>query len=72
MKSYKEFREEIQNVIDNRPSHIRRGQAVFNYIDKNYGVARTLQYELGLDCYYRDEIIEEFVQKSYELLRDLN
>lgn len=72
MKSYKEFREEVQNVIDNRPSYIRMGQAVFNYIDESYGVARTLQFELGIDCFYRDDLIEEFVQKSYEILRDVN
>ncbi len=81
MKSYKEFREEIQEVIDNRNSHLRKGQAVFNYIyiQYNIGVRTCPEYndETALidkkyDPFYKDENIEIYVEKVYEILKDLN
>lgn len=72
MKSFNEFRNEVLSVSDNRPSHIRKGQSVFNYIDEYYNIARTVQFEKHVDCFYNDELIEEFIKECYLLLKDLN
>lgn len=72
MKSYEEFRNECLAVAENRPSHIRKGQAIFNYVDEMYGVAREAQFVHGIDCYYLDNKIDEFIICTYNILKDLN
>ena len=46
----------------------RDGQAVFNYIDSKYGVARELQFRHNIDCFYNDSCINEFIEKAVELI----
>lgn len=46
----------------------RDGQAVFNYIDSKYGIARELQFNYGIDCFYNDSCINEFIEKAVELI----
>ena len=60
-----EFKKEVLNFMDNRPKAWRKGQAVFNYIDKYYGVAREVQFEDLVDCFYNDDIIDEFIEKAF-------
>lgn len=67
--TFEDFKNEIDNVIINRPKSWRKGQAVFNYIESKYGVARSVQFEDGIDCFYRDDQIEEFLQKAYERIK---
>ena len=85
MKSYKEFREEIQEVIDNRNPHLRKGQAVFNYIYTQYNIGvrtcstncpefydETALIDKKYDPFYKDENIEAYVKVVYDTLRDLD
>jgi hypothetical protein len=44
----------------------RKGQTVFNYIDKKYGVARYVQFQEHIDCFYDDNQIEDFIKASWE------
>lgn len=67
--TFGDFKNEIARVIENRPKSWRKGQAVFNYIESKYGVARSVQFEYGIDCFYRDDQIEEFLQKAYERIK---
>lgn len=67
--TFGDFKNEIARVIENRPKIWRKGQAVFNYIESKYGVARAVQFEDGIDCFYRDDQIEEFLQKAYERIK---
>lgn len=67
--TFGDFKNEIARVIENRPKNWRKGQAVFNYIESKYGVARSVQFEDGIDCFYRDDQIEEFLQKAYERIK---
>ena len=64
-KSLNEFREEILTAMENRASHLRKGQFVFNYINENYGVARYVQFIDGIDCFYNDDVIDQFIDKCY-------
>lgn len=67
--TFGDFKNEIARVIENRPKSWRKGQAVFNYIESKYGVARAVQFEDGIDCFYRDDQIEKFLQKAYERIK---
>lgn len=64
------FLEEINAVIKNRPSEWRKGQTVFNYINEKYGVARTAQFEYGVDCFYMDDKIPDFIDLCYKLIEE--
>lgn len=67
MKTFEEFRKEIVDWAKNdRPKDWRYGQAVFNAVDEVYGVARTVQFKDGVDCFYSDECVDMFLQKAYD------
>ena len=63
-----EFQAEVLQAMNQRPSQYRPGQAVFNYIDENYGVARHVQFVDGIDCFYDDDQIIPFIYSSYMAL----
>lgn len=65
-----EFHKKVMNGIEELPASWRKGQKVFNYIDANYNVARTVQFENGVDCFHRDDKIEEFINCAYDLLEE--
>lgn len=69
---YFEFREHIFNELKNKPKWSRLGQFVFNYIDEHYGVARQVQFVDGVDCFYDDSKIEEFIKLSFEKIGGQN
>lgn len=53
---------EVEIAMLDRPPHIREGQFVFNYIEKEYGqVARDVMEYDGVDCFYIDRNIEKFL-----------
>ena len=60
------FREDVLTAMKNKPKDWRDGQFVFNYIDEKYGVARYVQQVEGVDCFYKDNAIDEFIVRSYE------
>ena len=66
--TYEEFREDVLNGIKAFQNNWRKGQKVFNYIDSKYHVVRKVQFDYGIDCFYRDDLIDNFLEKAYELL----
>lgn len=73
MKTYQEYKNECLAVAENRSQYLRKGQAIFNYVDEKYGdVAREAHHEHGIDCYYRDDKIDDFITCTYNILKDLN
>ena len=66
--TYNDFITEIWSNVDNCPKEWRKGQKVFNVIEKLYGnVARDVQFIDGVDCFYddRDETINLFIDKCW-------
>ena len=63
--TYEEFRGDIFKNIKDLPDNWRKGQKVFNYIESN---ARKVQFDYGVDCFYRDDLIDKFIETSYKLL----
>ncbi len=63
---FEEFKEEIFNNLENLPEDWRKGQKIFNYVDFAYGdLARHIQFEHGVDCFYRDDLIDDFLKEVY-------
>ena len=63
-----EFRADVLTSMKDKPKEWRDGQFVFNYINEVYGVARYVQFIEGIDCFYNDEKIDQFIDKCYVTL----
>lgn len=66
--TYEEFKADVFKNIKNLPDNWRKGQKVFNYIESKYKIARIVQFDCGIDCFYRDGLIDKFLEKAYKLL----
>lgn len=66
--------EELKQEIANTkfPTSWRKGQSVFNYIDSVYGVARKVQFEDDIDCFYNDDSIDDFINASIKYINNGN
>lgn len=68
-------REELKEIILDDSKKIKElypyyrfGQAVFNYVDEYLGVARKVQFEDHVDCFYNDDAVDAFVEKALDAL----
>lgn len=66
--TFEEFKNEVLEGIKEYPSNWRYGQKIFNYIDHKYNVARIAQCKYGVDCFYNDSIVDEFLEKCYNII----
>ena len=64
-----ELRKEIYS--HEKPKGWREGQFVFNMVGELYGVARIVQFDYGVDCFYNDDKIEEFLIRSVEVINSV-
>lgn len=62
------FKNYILDSIKLCPKEWRKGQSVFNLVDEVFGVARAVQFEDNVDCFYNDANIDEFIEKAFERL----
>lgn len=75
-KQIKDYtREELKEIIldDSKKMkelypYYRWGQAVFNYVDEYLGVARKVQFEDNVDCFYNDDEVDAFIEKTLDAL----
>lgn len=65
--TFEEFVSDIKTKAekDLKSWNLRLGQSIFNTVDEEYGVARIVQFEDGIDCFYNDDKIEDFLKASY-------
>lgn len=61
-----EFKNSIYSI--EKPSNWRDGQFVFNTIDRLYGVARAVQFNDRIDCFYDNSKIDQFIIACYNKL----
>lgn len=68
------FKKEIYDALKYKPDFWRNGRFVFNYIEENYGgVGGYVELIEGVNCYYDDEKIDEFISLCYKNLgKDIN
>ena len=58
----KEIKEKVYSVPI--PHNWRQGQFVFNRVEEIYGnVARLVQFKDHVDCFYKDDAIDNFIDK---------
>lgn len=65
-----QFIADVMSLIDECPRTWRKGQSVFNIVDAKYGVARAVQFEDHIDCFYDDEQIEPFLLAAYKRIKE--
>ena len=66
-----ELKIEIENNLDIKPKNWRKGQFVFNYINSTYsGVAREVQFNDGVDCFYNDEQTDNFINHCVKRINE--
>ena len=53
---------DAKRLMEIHPEY-RYGQSVFNIVDQCIGLARTVQFCDGIDCFYDDEKIDAFIEK---------
>lgn len=66
-----ELKNEINDYRSVKPKEWREGQFVFNYIDQVYGdLARAVQFDDGVDCFYNDNEIDNFIDCCVKRLNE--
>jgi hypothetical protein len=70
---YEDFIVKIWETVDSCPKEWRKGQKVFNVCDELFGgTARDVQFIDGIDCFYEDKYIDNFINAVWERLNDDN
>lgn len=64
-----EFKEDVFKGIKDLPNDWREGQKVFNYINFTYHVARKVQLEDNIDCFYDNNEIDDFIKSAYTYVK---
>ena len=57
-----------EEALKNKPFNYRNGQQVFNYIQSTYQIGYLIKEKYGVDCFYVDSKIDEFLEKTVEEL----
>lgn len=65
-----ELKDEVYTAMGDKPQQWRDGQFVFNYIDAKYKVARQIQFQDNVDCFYRDDKINAFLKCAVERINN--
>jgi hypothetical protein len=68
--TFKQLKKEITSNPDFK-KHNNKGQFVFNYIEQNYKVGKIIINEELIDCYYNDNLIDDFIYKAVEWINKL-
>ena len=63
--------EEIKEMANNRPEDWRYGQAIFNYAYQLYPKETNELRGSEFDCFYRNDLVEIFLEKLNEKLEKL-
>ena len=69
MLTYENFISGLWAAVNKCPTNWRQGQKVFNVIDEVYGIARDVQFKDGVDCFYDDKKIDEFIEKAWNRIK---
>lgn len=60
--TFQELKAEVMERARFKHSFLRLGQFIFNYIHGFYGVAMSVRVHDGVDCYYNDNLIDDFLE----------
>lgn len=65
--TFNEFKTSILKGIEGLPKNWRYGQKVFNYVEEYFGVAREVQFARNVDCFYNNDLVNEFIVNAYDV-----
>ena len=70
-KDRESFEKFISFLMERKSPLLREGQAIFNYVDEYFGkVARAVQFEDMIDCYYDNNSIKSFLEASWKRISE--
>jgi hypothetical protein len=70
-KDRESFEKFINLLMERKSPLLREGQAIFNYVDEYFGkVARAVQIEDRIDCYYDNDNIKSFLEASWKRISE--
>lgn len=64
------LKKEIETVIANKPSCYTKGQAVYNHMDFEYGVAKAVKDSDGIDCTADETQIDIFIEHCAKRIKE--
>lgn len=71
MITFEDFKNDILIALESKPKDWRDGQFVFNYIEESFpGLSRAVQFGKKIDCFYRDDKIDEFIKEAYNIYQE--
>lgn len=76
-KEVEDFYKLIQDKVATYPSNWRKGQKVFNAAEEclleltNRNIARDVQFEDNVDCFYDDNAIDDFLNHCWVRLKSI-
>jgi hypothetical protein len=60
--TFQALKAEVMERARFKHGYLRLGQFIFNYIHGFYGVAMSVRVLDGVDCYYDDNLIVDFLE----------
>jgi len=70
-KNKESFMNFINFLMERKVKLWREGQSVFNFVEMYFGnVARKVQFEDGIDCFYNNENIDSFLEASWKRISE--
>ena len=71
MITFEDFKNDILIALESKPKDWRDGQFVLNYIEESFpGLSRADQFDKKIDCFYRDDKIDEFIKEAYNIYQE--
>lgn len=61
---------EINIALANKPSYLRKGEFIYNYIDENYKVADDVRLKDFVSCFFDNDYIDKFLECASKRIID--
>ena len=62
--------DEINIVLVNKPSYLRKGEFIYNYIDENYNVVNNIRVRDFVSCLFDNDYIDKFLECASKRIND--
>ena len=65
-----ELIDEIKIALANKPSYLRKGEFIYNYIDETYNVADDVRLKDFVSCFFDNDSIDKFLECASKRIID--
>lgn len=62
--------DEINIALVNKPSYLRKGEFIYNYIDETYNVADDVRLKDFVSCLFDNDSIDKFLECDSKRIND--